>query len=139
MIVGCLELPEKFDGFDQRIKRVDFVDWRRLPELIASIDINLMPLERTLFHECKSENKWMEAAFVKVPTIASMNREMALHTSDGEDIMLCQSSNEWLQKLLQMIDDRDMRERIAENAWKRVRTEKSTIEGKEELYHYIMD
>ena len=92
-----------------------------------------------MFHACKSENKWMEAAFVQVPTIASLNREMSLHTSDGEDILLCQSSEEWLQKLLQLIDDKGMRENIAEKAWKRVRAEKSTIEGKEELYHYVMD
>ena len=39
--------------------------------LLHQLDINLAPLEESLFNEAKSENKWMEAALVKVPTIAS--------------------------------------------------------------------
>ncbi len=138
MIVGCLELPEKFDGFDQRIKRVEFVDWRRLPELIASIDINLMPLERTLFHECKSENKWMEAAFVKVPTIASSNREMVANTSDKKDIVLCTDRSEWRENLTRLVEDEELRNTIAENAYNRVLKEKSTLSEKEALYDFVV-
>lgn len=139
MIVGCLVLPKKFESFGQRIKRVDFVDWRRLPELLASIDMNLMPLEKTLFHECKSENKWMEAAFVKVPTIASANREMSAHTSNGIDIILCHHREEWREKLAELIEDEKLRIEIAENAYDRVWREKSTLVGKEELFEFMVD
>ena len=46
-------------------------NWRQLPQLIASVDINIAPLQDTVFNRAKSENKWVEAALVKVPTIAS--------------------------------------------------------------------
>ena len=39
--------------------------------VIAEMDINLAPLEDTIFNRAKSENKWIEAALVKVVTIAS--------------------------------------------------------------------
>ena len=52
------------------------MDWKQLPSVMAGIDINLMPLEDSIFHCSKSENKWMEAALVKVPSVMSRNREM---------------------------------------------------------------
>ena len=47
------------------------MDWKQLPSVMAGIDINLMPLEDSIFHCSKSENKWMEAALVKVPSVMS--------------------------------------------------------------------
>ena len=70
-IVGELNIPEELELYKERILAVPFTDWKKLPELIASVDINLAPLEDNLFNAAKSENKWMEAALVKVPTIAS--------------------------------------------------------------------
>lgn len=119
-IVGCLNLPEQFQKVEERIERIGFVDWEKLPELIASIDINLMPLEDTIFHACKSENKWMEAAMVKVPTIASFNVEMDCCTTDGEDIILCRSKEEWKERLTELIQNENLRRSIAEAAWEHV-------------------
>ena len=131
LIVGVLELNKKFDCFQDRIKRVGFVDWRQLPEFLASIDINLMPLEDTKFHYCKSENKWMEAAMVEVPTIGSYNPEIASHTKDGEDIVLCRNQEQWLNVLQTLIDNSVERRRVAQNAFKRVIDEKNTGYGHE--------
>ena len=39
--------------------------------MIASMDINLAPLEESIFNEAKSENKWVEAALVVYRLIAS--------------------------------------------------------------------
>lgn len=52
-----------------------------------------MPLEDTVFHACKSENKWMEAALVHVPTVASWNQELQRVIENGVDGYLCKS--EW--------------------------------------------
>ena len=61
------------------------MDWKQLPAVMAGIDINLMPLEDSIFHCSKSENKWMEAALVKVPSVMSRNREMEGVIENGVD------------------------------------------------------
>lgn len=136
-IVGCLELPEKYERMEGRIQRVGFVDWKELPELIASIDINLMPLEDTLFHRCKSENKWMEAALVKVPTIASYNDEMECCTKQTENILLCKNASEWKEHLEEMIQSRDLGDKIAARAYEYVAENKITLVNHADIAGFI--
>lgn len=116
MIGGQIELPSEFHTLENRIEKFDFVSWKKLPELIAKVDINLMPLEDTFFHACKSENKWMEAALVKVPTIASSNSELAEAIEDGRTGYLCGNLEEWEMKLQRLVDDKGLRDKLAENA-----------------------
>ena len=47
------------------------MDYKKLPELISKMDINLAPLTESIFNEAKSEIKWIEASLVKTCTIAS--------------------------------------------------------------------
>ena len=65
-IVGELNVPDELQAFKDRILAEPFVEWKKLPELVATVDINLAPLEDTLFNAAKSENKWLEAAMVCV-------------------------------------------------------------------------
>lgn len=39
-----------------------FMDYKKLPELISKMDINLAPLTESIFNEAKSEIKWIEAS-----------------------------------------------------------------------------
>ena len=70
-IVGELELPEELQSYKRQVIAEPFTEWEKLPDLIASVDINLAPIAYSVFNEAKSENKWVEAALVKVPTVAS--------------------------------------------------------------------
>lgn len=137
-IVGCLELPEAFERVQERILREGFMDWWKLPESIAQVDINLMPLEDTLFHKCKSENKWMEAALVGVPTIGSWNEEIAGVTRPGENILLCQSEAEWKEKLEWLAAGRERREEMAKQAFLYVVEHKTTLCKDRELLRFVM-
>ena len=116
-LVGELTLPEELVKFKSRIVLHPFVDWRKLPELIASVDINLAPLEKSIFNEGKSENKWVEAALVKVPTIASNVGAFAEMIQDGETGLLCNTKEEWGQALKLLITDDSVRCRIGERAY----------------------
>lgn len=138
-IVGCLELPESFEGVQERILREGFMDWWRLPESIAQVDINLMPLEDTLFHKCKSENKWMEAALVRVPTIGSWNQELAGATRPGENILLCQNEAEWKEKLEWLAESKERREEMARQAFEYVVEHKTTLCKDRELLRFVME
>ena len=99
------------------------MSWKKLPELIAGIDINLMPLEDTIFHVSKSENKWQEAALVGVPTIASYNEELAFAITDGKDGFLCKNADEWRRKLEKLVVDKQLRDSIAAQAHEKVMRE----------------
>lgn len=120
---GQIQFPKEFSPYFSRIETFDFVSWKNLPNLIASVDVNLMPLESTVFHECKSENKWQEAALVGVPTIASYNDELAYAIVDNENGLLCRNSTEWKEKLEKMIEDKQFRSEIAEAAHTKVMQE----------------
>jgi len=116
-IVGELDLPKELEPFEKQVITREFVDWQELPALIGSVDVNLAPLEDTIFNEAKSENKWVEAALVKVPTVASdvgAFHRMIRHNETG---LLCRTKGEWYQALKRMIQDSRFRSQIAEKAY----------------------
>lgn len=116
-VVGELDLPEDLIAYRERVVSHPFVDWRKLPDLISKVDINLAPLEESIFNEAKSENKWVEAALVKVPTIASNVGAFKQMIKNGETGILCESSSDWIEQLSFLIEDSDERVRLAENAY----------------------
>lgn len=120
VMAGAIELPDEFQVFHKRIHKYDFVPWRNLPELIAKTDINLMPLENTTFHACKSENKWMEAALAGVPTVASKNSELLQAIENGVTGYLCSDGESWRNALLNLIDGEEHRKEMAEKACNKV-------------------
>jgi glycosyltransferase involved in cell wall biosynthesis len=103
-ISGHLELDPEFSPFHSRIRRTPYIDWRELPYLIAQVDINLAPLEiDNPFCRAKSENKFVEAALVGVPTIASRIDAYELVIDNGQNGLLASTTGEWkaaLQTLL---------------------------------------
>lgn len=130
---GFLKLSDIFDGYQERIIRSDYVDYRKLPQLTSQVDINLMPLESSVFHVCKSENKWMEAGLVRVPTIVSWNEELGQIIHDGEDGFLCKNIEEWRRKLRLLVEDDKLRKVMAENVHQRVLKEYTTETIEEEV------
>lgn len=123
--------------YESRIEKLPFMDWRELPKAIASVDINLMPLEDTEFHCCKSENKWTEAALVKVPSVMSGNKEMELVVEHGVTGMLCNTQEEWKQAMVSLIESKSLRETIAEQANQVVLTNYITCNSGKEAIRFI--
>ena len=119
-LVGEIELPDDLKGFQDRIIVEPFVDWQKLPEIIASIDINLAPLEDSIFNEAKSENKWLEAALVKTVTLASDLGAFHQMINDGVDGILFKNEKDFEKKLEKLVKDKEYREEVATNAYNRV-------------------
>lgn len=119
-VVGLLDIPEEFQEFKSRILTAPFVSWIQLPEIIASIDINLAPLEKSIFNEAKSENKWVEAALCKVVTVASNFGAFKTCIENSVDGLLCDTEDEWYNNLNKVIKDAEYRNKIAQNAFNRV-------------------
>ena len=129
-IVGELDLPKELDSVRERVIAEPFVEWKKLPELIASVDINLAPLEESIFNAAKSENKWLEAGLVHVPTIASKVGAFEEMIQDGQDGILCANIHEWQEKLQLLIDDKTYREEIGSNAYAITRKKITTYTGR---------
>lgn len=111
-VVGDLTLPKGLEKYGSRIIQAEKVDWRDLPRLIRSVDINLAPLESTLFNEAKSENKWTEASLVGVPTIASNFGAFATAIIDGKTGILCSCQDEWLAAIEDLVEHKEKRLQI---------------------------
>ncbi len=115
-IMGYLDLPEELKPFERRIVKKEFTDWRKLPKVIAELDINLAPVEKSIFNEAKSENKWTEASLVKTITIASNFGAFAEVIQDGKTGLLADTIDDWYDKLKFAIENPEIRDKIAEAA-----------------------
>lgn len=137
-IVGELDIPNELEKFKDRIDVAPFVEWQGLPEIIASLDINLAPIEESIFNEAKSENKWIEAALCKVPTIASNIGAFKHCIKHGEDGVLCENNvDEWTNALDKLISDTNYREKIGDNAFNRCIKKNVTTYTGRNLVEYI--
>lgn len=116
-VVGELNLPKELEQYHDRVVAHPFVNWKKLPELISQVDINLAPLEQSIFNEAKSENKWVEAALVKVPTVASKVGAFDRMIENDVTGILCSTTEEWKAALERLIVHADERERLAQKAY----------------------
>ena len=119
-IVGILDIPEELKKYKDRIMTTSFISWEELPKVIASIDINLAPLEESLFNNAKSENKWTEASLVKTVTIASNVGAFNVINNNVDGILVENNAKDWYENLQKLIDNKELRNEIANNAFNRV-------------------
>ena len=137
LIVGHLDLSEDFKKFSSRIIRKSFVDWKLLPQLLANIDINIIPLENNFFNTAKSENKWVEASLVKVPSIATEIGIFKNVIENRETGILCLSEEDWYNGLKDLITDENLRKNIGEKAYNVVKEKYNTIISSSKFVHFI--
>lgn len=134
-IVGILDIPKDMKPFGNQIVTHDYVDWDKLPALISEVDINLAPLVDSIFNRAKSEIKWIEAALVKVPTVASKIGAFSDEVVDGETGLLA-TDDEWFDKLESLILSLELRQKLAESAYRAV-LENCTLSKKDEMVTYF--
>lgn len=127
LLLGELDLPSDLKNFANKIIKKPFTDWKNLPELISNVDINIAPIEESIFNDAKSENKWVEAALVKVPTVASNFGAFKQVIKHGETGLLCSTTDEWYSELKKLIVNEQLRNKIAENAFKIAKQKYNTI------------
>lgn len=134
-IVGILDIPKDMKPFENQIVTHDYVDWDKLPALISEVDINLAPLVDSIFNRAKSEIKWIEAALVKVPTVASKIGAFSDVVIDGETGLLA-TDDQWFDKLDALVLSPDLRQKLAESAYRAV-LENCTLSKKDEMVTYF--
>jgi glycosyltransferase involved in cell wall biosynthesis len=115
-LVGLVQPSPALDGFAARVKRVPFTDWTALPKVLRDLDINLAPLTAdSRFNEAKSAIKWLEAALVETPTVASPTEPFREAIDDGVNGILATTRDDW-QRALTVLLDAPTRHRIGARA-----------------------
>ncbi|MGC9396703.1 MAG: glycosyltransferase family 4 protein, partial [Anaerolineae bacterium] len=134
-IGGQLDLGPAFEPFWDRIRRTPYVTWRELPQIIAQTDINLAPLEPdNPFCRAKSEIKFVEAALVGVPTVASRVEAYEHAITHGQDGLLAITSDEWRDALRTLLDHPDQRRDLGDAARRAIYARYTPEQRAEELW-----
>lgn len=116
-LIGPLELGTGWEGLEGRIMRQGLIPWRELPGRLCGFDINLAPLVAdNPFSQSKSEIKYMEAGMLGIPTVASPTDAFAYAIRQGENGYLASSEDEWVNTVLRLAEDSDLRRRTGEQA-----------------------
>jgi glycosyltransferase involved in cell wall biosynthesis len=116
-LAGHLPDSPELHRFGERIKRIPFTRWTKLPDLLHQLDINLAPLEPdSRFNEAKSAIKWLEAALVSTPTVASATEPFRDAIEHGISGMVASDLDEWRSALDLLVLDRRTRRLVGERA-----------------------
>lgn len=116
-LVGYLESENIFyKKFKKQIVELPFVPRDEYYKNIAQVDINLVPLEMNDFCQSKSEIKFLEAGIIGIPTVAVNNQTFSEVIAHGKNGLLAKNTDEWVNNLERLIDDRDLRITLGEKA-----------------------
>lgn len=117
-LIGPLNPGEDWQEFGGRVRRHGLVPWRELPALLAEFDINLAPLvSDNPFGQSKSEIKYMEAALLRRPTIASPTQAFQYAIRDGENGLLAEGREAWTAAFQSLIEQPELRLSIGQRAF----------------------
>jgi glycosyltransferase involved in cell wall biosynthesis len=86
-------------------------------------DIGLAPLVDCNFNRSKSNLRWLEYSALKIPTIATDISHFTQSITPFQDGILIQDNNldKWKEAIELLIVDKNLRENIGRNAYKRVK------------------
>lgn len=118
---GYLDHGAGWGSNADRVHRLPFVPWRKLPSILAGFAINLAPLRLdNPFSQSKSEIKYMEAALVKTVTVASPTDAFQSAIQPGYNGLLAGNEPEWEEALRNLIESPDLRQSTGEQAYEQV-------------------
>lgn len=140
-LVGPLDVESELNKFSNRIKQLPFVPREKHFANLASVDINLVPLELgNPFCESKSELKFFEAGIVGVPTVAVANQTFSEAIEDGVNGFLAKTNEEWVEKLSKLIEDENLRKEMGQKAREKSLEKYTTENAKnDEYYNYLRE
>ena len=128
-LMGYIQTPNRLLGFGERVQRRPFVSWQQLPQRLRDIDINLAPFSADSdFSKGKSALKYMEAALVGIPTLASPMPAYIHSIESGTNGIIAFNDMQWRDSLQDLIEKSDLRQKLGETA-------KQTVYRDDSLLH----
>lgn len=116
-LVGLVEPTDLLHPYRDRIVRRPLVSWWELPGVLRDLDVHLAPLVLDEpFNECKSAIKWLEAALVSTPTVASPTGPFREVIRNGENGFLASTEQDWVRAITTLLVSTDRRTRVGAEA-----------------------
>lgn len=138
MIVGHLKLTPELQNLGDQVYQIPFSkDVSDYWEALSGVDINLAPLNRSRTTDCKSEIKWLEAAMCGIPSVVSSTATYDDTLSDGEDVLIARSPEDWAQALEYLVLHPVIRAQMGGKAKERALTEYSAAAAVEALAQFL--
>jgi glycosyltransferase involved in cell wall biosynthesis len=125
---------------DDRVEHHDWAAYQafKLTRGLLNADINLCPLANNPFNRCKSAIKWYEASIWNKPEVTLAQKTEPYHEiEDGVTGLLYSTPAEFVEKLSLLIENADLRSKLANAAKQWVldnRTPEKTIPGLMDFY-----
>jgi glycosyltransferase involved in cell wall biosynthesis len=117
LLIGALDPGPGWGDLETRVHRLPLLPWRELPAALAGLDINLAPLVTTNpFAQSKSAIKYLEAALVGVPTVASPTAAFREAIRPGQNGLLAEDPAAWQAALAGLVADPARRVALSETA-----------------------
>ena len=105
LIIGHIEINLDLKKFEKRIQLIPFTDYSTYLDHLKASDIALVPLEVHPTTHGKSAIKWMEASLCGVTCICSPVRAYTNVINHGETGLIAETTEEWLQAIISLIED----------------------------------
>ena len=112
------------NGLDySRVETHPWVGIETYPYLMRQLccDIGIAPISKTKFNDCRSALKWKEYSALKMATVATDHGPYARAIRHRETGWLADTKQEWFNALSLLIENPELRERTALNAYKEVK------------------
>lgn len=136
--VGMIsDLLENVPRATQRLGSATFDKWVKVWQGFQ-FDIAICPITGTEFNNGKSDIKWQEAAAARMPVVASDYGPYARAIEHGKTGLLAKTEDEWVEHLSTLIEDREMRVRLADAALEEVRENKAIVNVAEKYRDYFL-
>lgn len=98
-------------GLENKITYYDFIAQDELPYLYKKCDVFLLPTNYEIFGMVL-----LEAMYFGVPTITTFNGGSVTIMKDGYNGYICDSMEQWINRLMELYNNKDLRKEISENS-----------------------
>lgn len=124
-----------------QVKTIGWIDpeGHSYRQATLDLDIALMPLTDTPFNRNKSEIKWLEATATKTASLAKNIPPYSPVIKDGENGLLYDTPEGFYHKLCQLVEDKNLREQLGENAYAWAYDNRNMDKWAKEYVNYFND
>ena len=114
-ILGAAQASERMLSLDN-VSSYPLLPYESMLDFIAKHDMLLVPLEDSIFNRAKSNVKFIEAAAMGVPVLASAVGEFSQSITHGSNGFLAHDVNDWRTLLNEIIQKPKQLKNISKNA-----------------------
>jgi glycosyltransferase involved in cell wall biosynthesis len=115
-VAGHHRLSPVLQALGPRVTGGPYTGYAEYLGTMASFDINVVPLLQDRFNDCKSAIRFLDAAMVETPTIASRTGDFVNVVNHGTSGLLADGKDAWLPLLRQLVDDQGRRRAMGQAA-----------------------